>query len=120
MKNLIKAIIWPTFWITLAIGCLCAFLALCKVGYPAEWHWWVFPIIMLGPTALLVVAFFAYSLLFCAIPEKDVDGGYKYHSMRFGMTKPRMVPIWSKEFLDYYKWHKATFGNKLNPFDPGI
>lgn len=109
MKKFIKAFANLFFWVPLFIGMLCAFLAQCKVGYPSEWSWWVFPIIMFGPTIVLLTLWLITYFLYPVIPNEDGADGYRYHHMKFDQEKGVSVFVFGEKYRRYQKWERATF-----------
>lgn len=108
MKKFIALYSFRVFWIPFAIACLCGLLALCKVGYPAEWSWWVFPLIAFGPTIALFLIAFAEAVVMIDVPPMDDDGGYYFHQVECGLMKPTRILRWKKEAVKYRQWYLKT------------
>ena len=108
MKKFISLYSFRIFWIPFFIACLCGLLALCKVGYPAEWQWWAFPLVAFGPTIALFLIAVVEAVVFTDIPPMDDDGGYYFHQVECGLMKPRRVFVLSRKAFRYRNWYLKT------------
>ena len=101
-----KRLVFLIFWIPVCFAALTALMALAKVGYPAEWPWWYFPVIAFSPISLSFIAEIAKVLAIDNVPPKNADGEYEIHAVQCGMKKTVKMWAWSKEAREFRKWYR--------------